>query len=907
MNHGKFTPSRSYGVLRKFHKTAVAAAIGISLGSGAQAVANNWLGNTSQPFSPGNWSLGAPQDGGTAGAVFINGAGVAPLWGDSAGSPGFDVWFQKNEMLVGSGGRADASFRVVSTDEAPLQKFEITDGADSSLNLSPAALPLFRVGDAGGKGVLHIDLTGRTSSNRGGGLTIDAGGLGVGTGAGSNGLLNIIGKGKGTDAFSSLPYNSISFGFAVGSVFRNMRIGDVGGSGVLNVDGAGVHLADDSGNYRDSNTLASVLSNGKVAIGLGQGSNGQVNVLNGGKLAISVANSSDSVDMSGTNLSSIGRNMGVGRLTVHAPGGNGGLPNRLHVAYGMNVGVDGGQGQLDVLAGGKGWIHKGPIEISSSSADSCVSASYYSSKIAPLVVGDISNTPNLSTRGWARANGAGAQLLVTGNSSDSASNISKPISVRPGMIGRIQVNEGGALVAGNGGTVQVGAAVAGARYDSGGSGQQDTVIVSRLGPVDVTGNGGVYYGSEATAQPVGSVEASQISLQSSQAQVVFNHTESNFQFGMPVVGSGKLVQRAGTTAIAPSYIAPAPSPDGTTWAYDSDCATPTISHPLNQQGFSGSVVVEGGALVLPVDQPLNSAVALAISGGVLQQQGTKQAFGAVTMAGGQLQLSGNSGAADTTTAASWAGGGGVVSVDTILNDGTSNGTSDKVKITGRVTGTTKLKINNLRGAGAQTVGNGILIVETAGSPADAFVLDGGPITQGGYIYKLVQVGSNWYLQSQPVAPATGRITVTAAVTAPADAPFSGSIPYTLTCTAPDYNSSGTITVTNNVGTPVPITVARGSQCKLGGRIQSMPTVPGYTWGTPVYVQPSEAMPDGGIQPLSMSIALTKNGRGTGGAGGGTAKITPVPALGAGGLASLAGLLGVGAALVRRRKADRRVW
>lgn len=69
---------------------------------------------------------------------------------------------------------------------------------------------------------------------------------------------------------------------------------------------------------------------------------------------------------------------------------------------------------------------------------------------------------------------------------------------------------------------------------------------------------------------------------------------------------------------------------------------------------------------------------------------------------------------------------------------------------------TTIAITNAGGAGAATAGNGILVVQVAGaSPAGAFAL-ATPVTAGAYTYALVQVGSNWYLQSKltPLVPPT---------------------------------------------------------------------------------------------------------------------------------------------------------
>ncbi|WP_422844688.1 IPTL-CTERM sorting domain-containing protein [Acidovorax sp. M2(2025)] len=94
-------------------------------------------------------------------------------------------------------------------------------------------------------------------------------------------------------------------------------------------------------------------------------------------------------------------------------------------------------------------------------------------------------------------------------------------------------------------------------------------------------------------------------------------------------------------------------------------------------------------------------------------------------------------------------GGGAFNLDAQLGDSASP--SDVLTINGNVTGTTTLRITNVAGLGAATTGNGILVVSVAGSsPDNAFVLAGGSITVGGFVYTLHKVGNNWYLQSAAV-------------------------------------------------------------------------------------------------------------------------------------------------------------
>jgi len=221
-----------------------------------------------------------------------------------------------------------------------------------------------------------------------------------------------------------------------------------------------------------------------------------------------------------------------------------------------------------------------------------------------------------------------------------------------------------------------------------------------------------------------------------------------------------LVQQAGTTVISPT-LAGLPALDPAVWAFDTQApCVPAVaaSYPADQSGFAGGLDVRGGILQLPATNVLPALTSTKITGGTLAQGSTNQNLGAVTQTGGVLQLTGGSapGATDTANASTWAGGGGTVQLDTVLaGDGSA---SDKLHIAGAISGTTLLQISNLGGAGAQTTGNGILVVQADSvSPANSFAL-AAPVIVGGFQYQLKQVDNNWYLASipyvgPPIAPA----------------------------------------------------------------------------------------------------------------------------------------------------------
>ncbi|WP_338580721.1 autotransporter outer membrane beta-barrel domain-containing protein [Pseudomonas sp. MAG733B] len=125
---------------------------------------------------------------------------------------------------------------------------------------------------------------------------------------------------------------------------------------------------------------------------------------------------------------------------------------------------------------------------------------------------------------------------------------------------------------------------------------------------------------------------------------------------------------------------------------------------------------------------------------------------------GIIDLSGGNTSDMLTVQGNYAGNGGQLWVQSALGDDSSP--SDKLVVNGgTLTGTTAITVSNLGGAGAETLQNGIQVVQaqgTAVSNSDAFSLKA-PVSAGAYDYVLykggVTVGSenSWYLRSAAVA------------------------------------------------------------------------------------------------------------------------------------------------------------
>ena len=115
----------------------------------------------------------------------------------------------------------------------------------------------------------------------------------------------------------------------------------------------------------------------------------------------------------------------------------------------------------------------------------------------------------------------------------------------------------------------------------------------------------------------------------------------------------------------------------------------------------------------------------------------------------------------TLTAMNYTGVGGTIQLNTFLGD--DSAPSDRLVIDGGAgTGATKLDIRNTTGPGAETVANGILVVQATGGATTtpgAFALANGELRAGAFDYDLFRGGLNpsnlandWFLRSSFVAP-----------------------------------------------------------------------------------------------------------------------------------------------------------
>src|SRR5262245_17150907 len=137
------------------------------------------------------------------------------------------------------------------------------------------------------------------------------------------------------------------------------------------------------------------------------------------------------------------------------------------------------------------------------------------------------------------------------------------------------------------------------------------------------------------------------------------------------------------------------------------------------------------------------------------------------------------GAFKTLTTMNYVGVGGTIGLNTFL--GADNSPSDKLVINGGSgSGSTVLLVRNTGGPGAETVSNGILVVNAinGGTTAPtAFALAGGRVTAGAFDYFLFRGGvtpgadNSWFLRNAIVAPPVG-----APIPTPTPAPGTPPLP-----------------------------------------------------------------------------------------------------------------------------------
>ena len=257
------------------------------------------------------------------------------------------------------------------------------------------------------------------------------------------------------------------------------------------------------------------------------------------------------------------------------------------------------------------------------------------------------------------------------------------------------------------------------------------VIATNSGSIG-TLNIGAGAGNPAAAP--GTLTAPSVAFGAGTGTINFNHTSADYVFAPTISGNGTVNVFAGTTTLtaANSYFGATNVNAGTLRA-----GAPNTFSP------NSSVTVAGGGTL---DLNGFSQTVLNLSNAGLVNMGTGTAPGTLL----------------TTT--SYVGTGGTIAMNTFL--GTDNSPSDKLIINGgSATGSSFLRITNAGGPGAQTVANGIPVVQAinGGTTAPGAFTLAGEARGGAFDYFLFRGGlggsspNDWFLRSTfIVGPSTAR-------------------------------------------------------------------------------------------------------------------------------------------------------
>ena len=173
----------------------------------------------------------------------------------------------------------------------------------------------------------------------------------------------------------------------------------------------------------------------------------------------------------------------------------------------------------------------------------------------------------------------------------------------------------------------------------------------------------------------------------------------------------------------------------------------------DSSGFTGLTQIHAG--MLEVSGSLCGPMEV-LSGGTLTGTGT--VCDTTNFAGGTI-APGSGGIGTLTIDGDYTSNGGALEIETELGDNSSP--TDLLIITGNTvmgTGVTQVFVTNLGGAGVETTGDGIRIVQVDGASTAGLFALGAPAIAGAYRYNLFQNGiaeptdGDWYLRNAGLAP-----------------------------------------------------------------------------------------------------------------------------------------------------------
>ena len=267
----------------------------------------------------------------------------------------------------------------------------------------------------------------------------------------------------------------------------------------------------------------------------------------------------------------------------------------------------------------------------------------------------------------------------------------------------------------------------------------------------------------------------------------------NSTIAQGITGAGTLTKLgSGTLTLngVNSYTGGTQVSAGTVIVGDGSSASAALSGGGAVAVASGATLGGYGSVTGNVANNGTIAAANAVTSLASGATGNFQINGNLTNAG-VVQLGGTGVGNTLTVAGNYVGQSGTIGLNSYL--GTDGAASDKLIVSGgSASGTSTLKVTNVGGPGAQTMADGIQVVQATNggiTSAGAFTLSGGTVNAGAYSYYLVRggtaagSGNNWYLRNTvtattPTAPVDAAVGTPAAITeAIAEAtPGAGPVP-----------------------------------------------------------------------------------------------------------------------------------
>lgn len=510
-----------------------------------------------------------------------------------------------------------------------------------------------------------------------------------------------VGKGQHSEGFinilgSGKNYYEQDMGYVSMSV-SDLTVGSNGGSGIVTVDGASFDVAGYNAVWAPSGNPTDVFLAGD-----GAGSTGVVNVLGGGKLTVAMG-------FTETNAAILGANGGTGVLNISG--------------YTVGENLDGNHPYTSSRA----IFYNGLIVGDGADSQGFINIS---DKGSLLTYGEASVGKN-GGAAHVVVSGEGSQWQVAGSSATSGT--STGMISEEGVLTLGSVGGTGVLTIDDAASVSIGTSTAYNEYyhdpDTGTYyNYQIDDFVGGTGTLQLTDSadstGTVVFKGDAGR--VGVLDAKEISFGTGQGTIAFNHNDytGNYEFDMALVGSNsnsKIENYSGHTVFNTDY-----------------------------SDFAGHTYVKGG--VFEVNNILGGKMTID-NGGILAGVGT---VGDTTLnAGGFIYVGKyndpNPVASVLTIDGNYQGNNGTIVFDTVLYDDYS--ATDKLIVTGDVSGTTYIRVDNMGGLGAETI-QGIELIEVQGNNNGTFA-QSGRIVSGAYDYYLVQGDpstgadpNSWYLSSR---------------------------------------------------------------------------------------------------------------------------------------------------------------